>query len=520
MPGMRAWVLLACAGVGVSPGPTRADPEPERGYPVFPVVFFPPAAPVYGAKIADEHATAARIIGGRRLRAPEGLADFVADPFYPQLGTRLFALDVSAVTEARLEAYRTQRLAEVNALLNQFVSLHDQPAVEQLRVWREFARTQTPALVALENEAERLREELIADVWLNRINWNANRRWKLGAIKPGSDWAAAEAEFQVVRAAAYYQTGLVPQQRGLLREIAAELQSTVRKARGLPVDRADSDAMFFSPETSRLRLPANLPPPLREKLAAYNGQKAALKRELRATVVEQDRSTAAERDRAFEQLADRQWPHLGILEEMAEEIRGLLASHFEVSAPAAPPWLPAGLLDAIHAYHEDRASFLGELKHRVQAAEAAIARPDLNAGLDERVQRQREYMDRVAVAREAAAREFQEQHAARFAALESRHDQIRVSLGVVAEKQVDPATGRPLDADTLLRRYSASMEEFDLYGRETVIYANYRTAMLQPGLSPEQRRLLFGYALMGLAQPLPHGELMPRRNATRPYPSW
>jgi hypothetical protein len=53
-----------------------------------------------------------------------------------------------------------------------------------------------------------------------------------------------------------------------------------------------------------------------------------------------------------------------------------------------------------------------------------------------------------------------------------------------------------------------------------VIYTNYRIAMLQPGLSPEQRRLLFGYALIGLAQPLPHGEPMPQRNATRPYPSW
>ena len=91
---------------------------------------------------------------------------------------------------------------------------------------------------------------------------------------------------------------------------------------------------------------------------------------------------------------------------------------------------------------------------------------------------------------------------------------------MVAEKQVDRKTGRPLNAETLLRQRAASMEEFDTFGRAAVIYTNYRIAMLQPGLSPEQRRLLFGYALVGLAQPLPHGELMPRRNATRPYPSW
>ena len=41
--------------------------------------------------------------------------------------------------------------------------------------------------------------------------------------------------------------------------------------------------------------------------------------------------------------------------------------------------------------------------------------------------------------------------------------------------------------------------------------------MLQPGLSPEQRRLLFGYALGGLAQPLPFGEFMPLSSAKRPF---
>jgi hypothetical protein len=53
------------------------------------------------------------------------------------------------------------------------------------------------------------------------------------------------------------------------------------------------------------------------------------------------------------------------------------------------------------------------------------------------------------------------------------------------------------------------MERFDTFGRDEVIYRGYRMAMLMPGLSPEQRRLLFGAALVGLAQPLPHGEYLP-----------
>ena len=153
--------------------------EPERGYPVFPVVFFPPSTPIYGAVIPDRAANSARIIGGRRLLAPDGMADFVCDSFYPALSTRLFALDLSSTLESRLQAYRSKRLLQVNALLNQFVTLHDQPADMQEERLREFAQSQTPLLVALENEAEQLRRELISDPLFNRIDWNAGRRWKL-----------------------------------------------------------------------------------------------------------------------------------------------------------------------------------------------------------------------------------------------------------------------------------------------------------------------------------------------------
>jgi hypothetical protein len=508
--------MLALPGVR----PEIAASEPETGYPVFPGAFFPPTAPIYGAAIEDRPGNAARIIGGRRLHAPDGLADFVCDSFYPALGTRLYALDLGADLESRLHDYRAKRLVQVNALLNQFVTLHDSPADELEQRLRQFAETQTPALLALENEAERLRADLIADAIWNRINWNANRRWKVGDIKPGGDGFDAEAEYQVVRAAAFYQNGLTSQQRGLLRELATELQGVVRKARGLPAARAESDAMFFSPEMSRLRLPPDLPPELREKIAAYNARKAALKRELQETVIAQDGASAGARDRAFEALADRQWPHFGMLEEQAEEIRRLLGARFELSAPPAPPWIPAGILETIRAYNEDRDTYFGELRRRIETAERLVPKPDQNVALDERVQRQRDFTDRRAEARRHATLEFQKEHATRFATLEQRYRGIRQSLSLIAEKQTDRRTGRPLDADTLLRQHAASMEEFATFGRTAVIYTNYRTAMLQPGLSPPQRRLLFGYAQVGLAQPLPHGELMPRRNAKRPYPSW
>jgi hypothetical protein len=178
------------------------------------------------------------------------------------------------------------------------------------------------------------------------------------------------------------------------------------------------------------------------------------------------------------------------------------------------------MLESIRAYNEDRDSYFGEMRQRIESAEALVPRPDFNVPSDERVQRQREFADKRAEARQRATTAFQTEQAPRFAALYERYNVIRQTLAIVAEKQTDRKTGRPLDADTLLRQHAASMEEFDTFGRAEVIYANYRIAMLQPGLSPEQRRLLFGYALIGLAQPLPNGELMPRKNATVPYPSW
>ncbi len=85
---------------------------------------------------------------------------------------------------------------------------------------------------------------------------------------------------------------------------------------------------------------------------------------------------------------------------------------------------------------------------------------------------------------------------------------------MIAAGQSDPETGRPLTAETLLRSYSTAMERFDTFGREEVIYQGYRTAMSMPGLSAGQRRLLFGAAVIGLAQPLPAGETIP----TEPHP--
>ncbi len=497
---------LALADIGLARAQFWSDTPFAR------VAFFPPAPPVFGAPIPERVGGRPNWIDGRSLTAPDGLAAFVAEPFYPPLSTRLFNLKLDKKIEARLHAYRAGRQRETNALLELLLTAETAPESVDVAALRALAAEQTPRLATLEQDADRLRADLITNGWFNRADWNSSRNWKLDPKRDFSNAYDAEARFQVVRASAYYQPGLLPAQRGLLRELAIELRDAARKARGMPGDRADSDAIFFSPETARFRLPAGTSPAVREKLGLYNGRKAALKRDLLETVVAQDDAGATERTAAFEALADRQWPEIVALENLAEEMRTELAGRFAPIPPPAPPWVPPELFEAIRSYNSDREVYFTEMKILSDNAVAQVPRPESG---DEAAERQFHALRAAAHRREV--QDYQQRNAERYAKLEARYNAIRESLAIIAKNQVDRKTGKPLSADTLLRTHATVMAEFDVFGRESVIYAHYRIAMLQPGLSPEQRRLLFGYALGGLAQPLPFGEFMPLSSAKRPF---
>ncbi|MBL9200974.1 MAG: hypothetical protein JNL39_10735 [Opitutaceae bacterium] len=501
-----------CLAVLAGAGPLRAQFWSDT--PFARVAFFPPGAPVFGAPLPPRPSQRPLWIDDRPLTAPDGLATFVAETFYPALSTRLFNLKLDKKIEARLHAYRTARDRELNALLDRLHLAEAAPDGTDLAGLRALAAEQAPRLAALEQEAEKLRADLVSGWWFTDGDWNGSRRWRLDPAKDFGNAADAEARFQVVRAAAYYQPGLLPAQRGLLRELATELRDGARKARGLPGDRDASDAIFFSPETARFRLPAGATPALREKLAAFNGRKAALKRALLDTLVAQDKAGAEERAAAFEALADTQWPEIVALEALAEQMREELAGRFAPTPPPPPPWVPKEIFTAITAYNADRDAYFAGMKAFADSAAGRVYPPESDSGDAER-----QFQAQQAEARRAASLAYQREHADEFAKLHARYQAIRESLATLALNQVDRKTGKPLSADTLLRAHAASMAEFDAFGRESVIYANYRIAMLQPGLSPEQRRLLFGYTLAGLAQPLPFGEFMPQSSAKRPMAS-
>ncbi len=506
----RAVAILTCAlTTGAAAQSVEFDPDAMK------LAFFPPTPPVFGAPIVDP-ADKPAYYRSRLLTAPQELGDYVNEFFYPALGTRITTgSGLDEKFTAKLEAYRAMRAALLNELVDELTVLETAAAATREQRLGSLAARQTPRIVTLEAEAEALRDELIRGrLWQRTVDWNEYRRWSLGVTRFPGDIASKEAEFQAIRAAAFYQRGLTPEQRGLVREIALDLEVKARVPRRNQAVRVGEEqdvfAMFFSPEMARVRLPPNVPAALRAKIGHYNQEKAALKRELRETIVEQDKRPVFLRTEAFAALAEKQWPQLSTLAELAEDIRREFAALPPPPPLAAPPRIPAELMERMERYERDRSAIMAAQNERVvQAVRRALAMPP-SLSLEAR----RDWLENLPRIRADAVREamqeFQQENLEAFAELKARFTAIHADLGVIASTYIDAKTGRPMTADTLQQNYLAALQQFDAFGREEVIYKHYKVALFQPGLSPEQRRLLFGMAVVGLARALPIAEPLPK----------
>ena len=475
-------------------------------------MFFPPTAPLYGAPIIERIGAPGPTINGERIVPPEMLADFVSENIYPALSTLLVEDALSKRLLARIQAYQATRTALVNELSEQIrLAAAADPAAGE-NTLRAFASQQAPRLAALEQEAEQIRRELVGGgLFQARADWFELRSWNLATLRSNRATTLANAEYQVIRAAAFFADGFSSGQRGLLREIAMAQRDRLQANRpGPPPPGGASDplAMFFSPETSRLRLPPNLPSELAATIGIYNHDKDEAKAELRDVVVSQDRPDHSTRTRAFTALAERQAPRLAALDARAEDIRRGLAALPKPPPPAYPSGLPPEFLAQLDAYRRDKAALDREHFKRVTQARQLARVGNWGPPTVERIRQQ------DAATTEAlnqAAKDFRQENAERYADLEQRSVKLRASLDAITADRIDPTTGRPMESVSLLRMITATNQEFDKLGREEAIYHDYRIAMLLPGLSPKQRRLLFGAALVGLAQPLPPAEIIDPR---------
>jgi len=491
----------------VGPAPERPRPQASAGRPSGrTLIFFPPLPPRLWAPLPTMDVSASR------NAAPAELAAFVGEPYYAPLGTRIRDDSMTPAQRQKLDAHRQSSAVLRTELRQTLEAVRELDPISRERALAELAAAQAPRLAELEAQAEALRQELIR----GRDGWGALREWRLGSTPFGTAAQAMSAQYQVLRAAAYYQRGLSPAQRRLLREIILDMENLVDMPLMGNELAADRNPLFgFSPETARIRLPSPLTAEVAELITTYEREKATLKQELRDTLYEEDRTLFGFlRTSRLEQLARSQEPRFAALELLAERIRkALAAARFRPQAPTLPSFPPA-VVDRIDGYIEQQkqlqSDVLGVLTQiqTVADVEQVNVAPSANGRFEIRLSirrgpRQAEQMERV----KERLSDFNATHTQRLQELEQELASLRQTVAWLQGEGEGERAEK--EAARALETYFTALENRERLDK----YRDYETAVLEPGLSPAQRRLLFSAALTQLNLPLPAGVPQPTRPA-------
>ncbi len=475
-------------------------------------VFFPPSPPPMGRPVVPNAAA------GVRFPAPPELAQYVTEFFYPALGTRLATGTLNEKLRKQLNAYRADKLALQNELVAEVDRLRGTEAAVRGEALAALARRQSPKIAELEQHAEQLRRDLIT----SDQNWSALRQWHL-SDKQRRGFSPIEIA-QVMRAYAFYQNNLLPAQRRLLREISIEL---LFAAESTAAATAAQPFVFFPPEPARVLFPDELTPEVAARVTRYQTNKSVLKKELYDAVYEADGATFTFlRGNPMKALAEKQASRLNELETLAEEIRrGLSAAPApRVERSPLSPDLDARVQSMIAAYlaaQRDAAKkidaillqaknlplqatyrFEGEnLRFLVVPLRGGRGGPGGGAGrggagsagagagaTDPRIDAVRAEISAVA-----------DDYGRRLADMLNERESIRLAIG----EAMGTAKGGEGDRALIAAMRIANQKE------AAQAFSDYRTAVFEPGFSPEQRRLLFDRVVERLELPLPRAELQP-----------
>ncbi len=447
-------------------------------------IFFPADPPPLGATL-PAHGPAAP------SWAPDILHVFLTEPFFSPLATRLVHLPGEErpwrfTTEegVRLDSFFSMRAALIEEIYREVDRVRAHPAVDREAAFQALARAQAARLTELEDTAEWLRERLA------RVNrWGEHRSWRLNrdTLQLPRDETYV-LEFQLVRAAAFYQPGLSRAQRRLARELAMEMGETIAAYGRSPA----SDALFFFlPETSRILRPRGATPALEALIEQFNAEKRSEKDALREAIYSADEvAFSFTRRKRLADFATAQSVGLERLEALAEPIRRAICALPDYPRHRGATPLGAELDARLHEFAEralklrdERAAFI---RQRVDATHVTKGgRP----GSPE---------EAVALANAAAAFEIREADRLR------EHEQEAEAL-VRDLNKVVPAE----DTIWMQGRPDRALRHFVLRRAEQEAYADYDLAALEPGFSPAQRRVLFASAIARLRLRIPMPEPQP-----------
>jgi hypothetical protein len=458
-------------------------------------IYFPPAPPPLG-----EPDFARRMkLSLAKLSPPTALAQDVYEPFYAPLSTLLFTEDLSRKRRERLDAYHAGRSSLIAELRARLESVQNADPAAREASLAALAREQAPRLEALATTAEDMRNNFTEGGFFeSSVDWNDTREWRLG---DNTRWESQIDEIKVMRGAAAFQEALSPAQRLLLREMEMELADGLRGPTEEISLSSPGPFLYFSPATARIRLPVELPAELSAKISAYQAEKAALKKELHDVLYLQDRSFFEfKRINAIKALAEKQAARFVVVEQLAEEIRRGLAP---LPNPARPPALPlsTNLSTRLFTYNQQKAA----LQNAFIAKQAEVK----NALPDDRVEFTRvsdTFVLTVIPNRRSPAGLAEKRQAIVDALVPFNQQQTKLYAELAREKEVLRAEvmkavnelGGHKSIDQLLREFAYAFKKQESWE----LYREYEIAVLEPGLSPAQRILLFGAALEKLDLPL------------------
>jgi hypothetical protein len=488
--------------------PSTPAPRPDRVQ-----IYFPPYPPPLGRivtlrppAIIDE------------LVAPAELAPYVSDVFYPSLSTLVATDELKTRQRERLQTYQTTKLALLRELRTELDRARDLKAGEREHALESFARRQAPALAKLEKTADDFRRDFTS----YETDWSYYRQWRLGDGDAGG-YSPLEIG-RVLRAYSYYGNGLLLAQRGMLREISMEMllasENAERAAAAQPF-------VFFSPEPARVLFPENIPDDVATKLAAYQNQKAVLKKELYAAVNEAERATLLFRTNPLKTVAQKQSSRLQALEALANEIRrGLAESEHSATAIEPSPLAPE-LTEKTAALLQEGIDLERSGTTRMEQALAADRYLPVRVGYsvnESGIQYQIVPLGLPGRGRRGANGSGAGESTATLARIEALRERINAIVDDYGRAMADLMNRR----DALRAEILAALGTQRLAAVENAIavvtrilaqrqhasaYADYRTAVFEVGLSAEQRRLLFDAAIVQLNLPPLRGELQPMERA-------
>jgi len=424
-------------------------------------VSLPPEAPMLGTSIPAFLRSPER--GPAQL---ERFRQTSAESFFAPLTAVLRAGSVPSRYASRIEGYVSGRAQALAALRAALASSVTGPVSGQGCGEAELA--------AQEAEAEALRNSLAREV--DNVRWTERGSWETASDEPD---AAQRCESRFLVAVSFFQEGLSLEQRELLREMA---QSKPAAGAGR--------VLAFSPFGSRFRLPAELSQDTLSLIAEYEVLKGGLRGEL-AKIVHENEGTWLEgvRVRRCEELQAAQGARFQRLEDLAERIRAALAGVALPDEPARPV-LSEGVTRRLSDYLRAKESFqrtlvasLVDLRGRFPNRQIELVREDgkvkavAQAGLGR--------------AAEVAAAELTGRIQHDYAELERQRRSITEEI---AAERSQRGEQQPASIDQLAGEFAKALMRQETWAR----YEDYRAAMLRPGMSARQRRLLFSAAVHDL----------------------